>query len=42
MHCLYIQVDKIDHIQVKNMIEAALTLLDAPGSPHSSMSYYET
>ncbi|AQK43082.1 basic helix-loop-helix (bHLH) DNA-binding superfamily protein [Zea mays] len=42
VHTVFVEVDKIDHIQVKNMIEAALTLLDAPGSPHSSMSYYET
>ncbi|CAD6264062.1 unnamed protein product [Miscanthus lutarioriparius] len=39
MHTVFVEEDKIDRIQMKNMIEAALTQLDAIGSPPSSMSY---
>ncbi|GJN27895.1 hypothetical protein PR202_gb15957 [Eleusine coracana subsp. coracana] len=34
-----VQVDHMDRIQMKQMIEAAITHLDATGSPPSSMSY---
>ncbi|KAL6660435.1 hypothetical protein ACP70R_001981 [Stipagrostis hirtigluma subsp. patula] len=39
MHTVFVEVDKMDRIQMKEMIEAAISQLDAPGSPPSSMSY---
>jgi len=36
---LRIQVDQMDGIQMKQMVEAALAQIDATGSPPSSMSY---
>ncbi|XP_047067647.1 transcription factor BHLH6-like [Lolium rigidum] len=40
MHTLFVEVDDMDRFQVKEIVEAALAQLDAPGSPPvSSMSY---
>ncbi|KAL6637078.1 hypothetical protein ACP70R_024650 [Stipagrostis hirtigluma subsp. patula] len=39
MHTVFVEVDQMDRIQIKEMIEAALSQLDATGSPPSSMSY---
>ncbi|KAL6652997.1 hypothetical protein ACP70R_011922 [Stipagrostis hirtigluma subsp. patula] len=39
MHTVFVEVDKMDRIQMKEMIEAAISQLDAAGSPPSSMSY---
>ncbi|KAM0891334.1 hypothetical protein ACQ4PT_026469 [Festuca glaucescens] len=40
MHTLFVEVDDMDRFQMKEMVEAALAQLDAPGSPPlSSMSY---
>ncbi|CAO2034476.1 unnamed protein product [Urochloa humidicola] len=39
MHTVFVEVDQMDRIQMKEMVAAALTQLDAAGSPPSSMSY---
>ncbi|KAM0887860.1 hypothetical protein ACQ4PT_028712 [Festuca glaucescens] len=40
MHTLFVEVDDMDRFRMKEMVEAALAQLDAPGSPPlSSMSY---
>ncbi|CAD6266095.1 unnamed protein product [Miscanthus lutarioriparius] len=41
MHTIFVEVDldQANRIQMKHMIEAALTQLDAAGSPPSAMSY---
>ncbi|CAM0904992.1 unnamed protein product [Alopecurus aequalis] len=40
MHTLFVEVDDMDRFQMKEIVEAALSQLDAPGSPPlSSMSY---
>ncbi|TVU13491.1 hypothetical protein EJB05_40628 [Eragrostis curvula] len=39
MHTVFVEVDHMDRIQMKEMIEVALSQLEATGSPPSSMSY---
>lgn len=39
MHTIFVEVDQLDRTQMKHMIQAALTQLDATGSPPSAMSY---
>uniref|UniRef100_A0A0D3FTY6 BHLH domain-containing protein n=1 Tax=Oryza barthii TaxID=65489 RepID=A0A0D3FTY6_9ORYZ len=39
MHTLFVEVDHMDSVQMKQMVEAALSQLVATGSPLSSMSY---
>ncbi|KAG2571096.1 transcription factor BHLH6-like [Panicum virgatum] len=39
MHTVFVEVDQMDGIQMKQMVEAALAQIDATGSPPSSMSY---
>ncbi|CAN6242248.1 unnamed protein product [Urochloa humidicola] len=39
MHTVFVEVDQVDRIQMKEMVAAALSQLDAAGSPPSSMSY---
>uniref|UniRef100_A0ACD5UPC6 Uncharacterized protein n=1 Tax=Avena sativa TaxID=4498 RepID=A0ACD5UPC6_AVESA len=40
MHTLFVEADDMDRFQMKEIVEAALSQLDAPGSPPlSSMSY---
>ncbi|KAL5216476.1 hypothetical protein ABZP36_007877 [Zizania latifolia] len=39
MHTLFIEVDHMDSVQMKQTVEAALSQLVATGSPASSMSY---
>ncbi|CAL5033137.1 unnamed protein product [Urochloa decumbens] len=39
MHTVFVEVDHMDRIQMKEMVAAALSQLDAAGSPPSSMSY---
>ncbi|TKW03574.1 hypothetical protein SEVIR_7G050300v4 [Setaria viridis] len=38
MHTVFVEVDQIDQVRMKEMIEVALTQLDATRSPPSSMS----
>ncbi|CAL5017911.1 unnamed protein product [Urochloa decumbens] len=39
MHTVFVEVDQVDRVQMKEMVAAALTELNAAGSPPSSMSY---
>ncbi|RLM75646.1 transcription factor bHLH35-like [Panicum miliaceum] len=39
MHSVFVEVDQMDGIHVKEMVEAALAQINATGSPPSSMSY---
>uniref|UniRef100_A0A0E0KNS9 BHLH domain-containing protein n=1 Tax=Oryza punctata TaxID=4537 RepID=A0A0E0KNS9_ORYPU len=39
MHTIFVEVDHMDSVQMKQMVEAALSQLVATGSPLSSMSY---
>ncbi|KAG2565429.1 transcription factor BHLH6-like isoform X2 [Panicum virgatum] len=39
MHTVFVEVDEMDGIQMKQMVEAALAQIDATGSPPSYMSY---